>query len=380
MSAFDLPLDQLRAFRPPRSEPDDFDAFWADTLAGSRAAAAPPRFDRVDDAAPDRHASTTSRSAASPASRSRAGSSPRPGPPDRCRRSSSTSATAAAGRCRSSGSSGRPPGYAHFVMDTRGQGSTWSPGATPDIVSGLGADGPAGGHHPGFVTRGVESPATWYYRRLVTDAVLALDAVAAHPLVDAGADRGHRRQPGRRARAAPRPGLSARRPGGRDRRAVPVLLATGGRDHRRRPVRRAAALPLDPPRAGGGRLPDALVRRRPELRRPGDRAGAVLGRAHGRRSVRPRRSSPRTTTTPARRTSASGRSTATRPASRSSNPSATRSSRGPAVRSWLERESFPGRIDAAGRAAYHSPHPRPACAADRFRAISSPECVPRALS
>ena len=38
MSAFDLPLDQLRAYRPPRSEPDDFDAFWADTLAGSRAA------------------------------------------------------------------------------------------------------------------------------------------------------------------------------------------------------------------------------------------------------------------------------------------------------------------------------------------------------
>ena len=71
-------------------------------------------------------------------------------------------------------------------MDTRGQGSTWSPGATPDIVSGLGADGPSGGHHPGFVTRGVESPATWYYRRLVADAVLALDAVAAHPLVDAG--------------------------------------------------------------------------------------------------------------------------------------------------------------------------------------------------
>jgi cephalosporin-C deacetylase len=47
---FDLPLDQLRAYRPERTEPPDFDAFWRDTLAASRAAAAdrPPTFDRVD--------------------------------------------------------------------------------------------------------------------------------------------------------------------------------------------------------------------------------------------------------------------------------------------------------------------------------------------
>jgi cephalosporin-C deacetylase len=31
----------------------------------------------------------------------------------------------------------------------------------------------------------VGRPETWYYRRLVTDAVLALDAARAHPLVDA---------------------------------------------------------------------------------------------------------------------------------------------------------------------------------------------------
>src|SRR4029078_1656557 len=38
----------------------------------------------------------------------------------------------------------------------------------------------------GSLARGDRGPATWYSRRLVTDAVLALDAVAAHPLVDAG--------------------------------------------------------------------------------------------------------------------------------------------------------------------------------------------------
>ena len=34
---FDLPLDQLETYRPPRSEPGDFDAFWAETLAAARA-------------------------------------------------------------------------------------------------------------------------------------------------------------------------------------------------------------------------------------------------------------------------------------------------------------------------------------------------------
>jgi cephalosporin-C deacetylase len=70
-------------------------------------------------------------------------------------------------------------GYANLVMDTRGQGSTWSPGATPDVD-----EGSDGGQVPGFVTRGIGRPETWYYRRLVTDAVLALDAAAAHPLAD----------------------------------------------------------------------------------------------------------------------------------------------------------------------------------------------------
>src|SRR5215831_675704 len=47
---FDWPLDQLRAYRPERTEAPDFDAFWRDTLEMSRAAASgrPPKFDRVD--------------------------------------------------------------------------------------------------------------------------------------------------------------------------------------------------------------------------------------------------------------------------------------------------------------------------------------------
>ena len=43
MACFDLPLDELREYRPQRDEPADFDAFWAATLAASRAAATPRR-------------------------------------------------------------------------------------------------------------------------------------------------------------------------------------------------------------------------------------------------------------------------------------------------------------------------------------------------
>lgn len=71
-------------------------------------------------------------------------------------------------------------GYAHLVMDTRGQGATWAAGHTPDPAP---AGGPA---HPGFATRGIHDPAAYYYRRVYADAVRAVDAAAAHPRIDAG--------------------------------------------------------------------------------------------------------------------------------------------------------------------------------------------------
>ena len=71
-------------------------------------------------------------------------------------------------------------GYATFVMDTRGQGSTWQQGDTPDLIP----DG-SSPHFPGFMTLGVLDPQTYYYRRVFTDAVRALEAAKQHPLVDA---------------------------------------------------------------------------------------------------------------------------------------------------------------------------------------------------
>jgi cephalosporin-C deacetylase len=69
-------------------------------------------------------------------------------------------------------------GYAHLIMDTRGQGSTWRAGDTPDIPS----DG-ANPFHPGFMTQGVLSPKTYYYRRVFADGVRAVEAARSHPAV-----------------------------------------------------------------------------------------------------------------------------------------------------------------------------------------------------
>jgi cephalosporin-C deacetylase len=70
-------------------------------------------------------------------------------------------------------------GYANLVMDTRGQGSNGHlVGDTPDPdPSGL-------PQTPGFLTRGITDPSTYYYRRVFTDAVRAVDAARAHPRVD----------------------------------------------------------------------------------------------------------------------------------------------------------------------------------------------------
>jgi len=62
-------------------------------------------------------------------------------------------------------------------MDTRGQGSSWQKGDTPDPE---GADP----HFPGFMTKGILNPDTYYYRRVFTDAVRCVEAAQSHPAVD----------------------------------------------------------------------------------------------------------------------------------------------------------------------------------------------------
>lgn len=69
-------------------------------------------------------------------------------------------------------------GYAHLTVDTRGQG--WAAvGSTPDpaVDAGLSTV-------PGLMTKGILDPATYYYRRVYADAVRAVDAAKTLPNVD----------------------------------------------------------------------------------------------------------------------------------------------------------------------------------------------------
>lgn len=68
-------------------------------------------------------------------------------------------------------------GYAHLLMDTRGQGGDHAGGATGDPVG-------SGPSFPGFLTRGIEDKETYFYRRVFTDAVRAIEAVRSLDVVD----------------------------------------------------------------------------------------------------------------------------------------------------------------------------------------------------
>ncbi|MFL5860628.1 MAG: acetylxylan esterase [Solirubrobacteraceae bacterium] len=69
-------------------------------------------------------------------------------------------------------------GYAHLVVDTRGQGSGWSVGDTPDPAGSAPAQ-------PGYMTRGITDAADYYYRRVYADAVRAVEFMRAADGVDA---------------------------------------------------------------------------------------------------------------------------------------------------------------------------------------------------
>jgi cephalosporin-C deacetylase len=178
MALFDLPLDELVRYRPAREEPADFDDFWAATLSDARQKRAPTEF---VPAHPELRALETFDVTFSGFG----------GHPIRAwlilPRHRQEPLPALVEFVGYGGGRGLPihwltwaaAGYATFVMDSRGQGSLFVTGDTPDPDAGT--SGPA---VPGFLTRGIHSPETYYYRRLFTDAALALEAVREHPAVD----------------------------------------------------------------------------------------------------------------------------------------------------------------------------------------------------
>lgn len=181
MALFDLPQEQLEVYRPARREPEDFKVFWENTLAEARTHPLEATFTPVDAGLKTLEVFDVSFSGFAGHRIKGWLLLPR----------GETGLPCVVEFIGYGGGRGFPndwllyasAGYAHFVMDTRGQGSSWRQGDTPDE----GGAGPneGGPSVPGFMTRGILDPETYYYRRLMTDAVRALEAAASFGRVDA---------------------------------------------------------------------------------------------------------------------------------------------------------------------------------------------------
>lgn len=178
MAQFDLPLPALREYLPDLREPDDLDAFWDVTLAEARAHPLDVRLAPVETGLVTVQTwdVTFCGFGGHPIrgwySRPAGASTMLPGVLEYL----------GYGRGR-----GLPherltwasAGYAHLLMDSRGQGGQYGSGGDTDDPVG------AASSAPGFLTRGIEDPADYYYRRLITDAVRAVEALGSLPDVDA---------------------------------------------------------------------------------------------------------------------------------------------------------------------------------------------------
>ncbi|MDI9891294.1 acetylxylan esterase [Rhodococcus sp. IEGM 1404] len=172
----DMPLELLREYRPELVEPDGLDAFWSDTLAEARAAARPATLTRVD--GPVRALSIQDLTFTGFAGDEIRGWVVRPHGGEQL--------PAVVEFIGYGGGRGLPgdkiawaaAGYVHVIMDTRGQGSGWSIGDTPDPHGSTAA-------YPGVMTRGIHDPHEYYYRRLFADAARLVDVVRELSGVDA---------------------------------------------------------------------------------------------------------------------------------------------------------------------------------------------------
>jgi cephalosporin-C deacetylase len=176
MPFFDLPAAQLPNYKSSVTAPDDFDAFWAETLAETREHKLDATFEPYDAGLPMVEAFDVTFAGF--------GGSPirawyiRP-------RSGKMDSGAVVKFHGYNGGRGFPhehllwpaSGRPILVMDTRGQGAGWARGDTADPV---GSD-PA---IAGFMTKGINDPKAYFYRRVFTDGVRAVEALRARAEID----------------------------------------------------------------------------------------------------------------------------------------------------------------------------------------------------
>lgn len=180
MPLFDMPLDQLRPYTSAAAEPGDLDAFWDVTIAEAQAHPLEASFTAVEN-----HLQVIDSFDVSfagfdgarikgwlhlPASRQAGNKLP-----------------VVVQYIGYSGGRGlvqqdtkwAQAGYAHFIMDTRGQGWGGILGDTADPHPSAGDVAFAG-----VMTRGISAKEDYYYRRVYVDAFRAIQAAASHPEVD----------------------------------------------------------------------------------------------------------------------------------------------------------------------------------------------------
>lgn len=177
MANVDMPLSELRTYRPDVFEPADFDAFWNRTLEEARQVAAQPTISRWEgpvselDVFDVRFPGFGGEPIAGWLTMPRGLDAPTP---------------CVVEYNGYGGGRGFPTermgwataGFVHFFMDSRGQASAWGSGGDTEDPHGTGPSS------PGFMTRGIQSPDTYYYRRFFTDAARAVDFVKTLECVD----------------------------------------------------------------------------------------------------------------------------------------------------------------------------------------------------
>lgn len=178
---FDFTLDVLKGYRPDRAEPSDFDGFWQKTLEEAREFPLDATFERVDYGLETVEAFDVTFAGYG-------------GQPIKAwlllPRHRTEPLPCVVEYLGYGGGRGFPldwllwssVGFAHLVMDTRGQGynSRNTHGDTPDLYQH--GTNP---YYPGYMTQGILDPAGYFYRRVFVDGVRAVEAAKTHPAVDA---------------------------------------------------------------------------------------------------------------------------------------------------------------------------------------------------
>ena len=175
---FDLPLEQLKQYKPVREEPTDFDKFWAESIRETKEYPLNLKVEPVD----------FGLSILDTFDITYAGYG---GQPIKAwfilPKTEKKSIPCVVQYIGYGGGRGFPQdwliwpasGFATLVMDTRGQGSSFMNGDTPDIP-----DCGSSPHYPGFMTVGILDQKQYYYRRVFCDAVRAVEAARNLSQVD----------------------------------------------------------------------------------------------------------------------------------------------------------------------------------------------------